>query len=126
MPVLLRGQIYWADLNPAIGHEQAGRRPVLILTESVSNADSDMAIVVPVTGARQRVGFPYAVRLRSVAKLRRSWALPRQIRAVSGERFDDLIGRVSNREMRAVARAVLRHILPPDGATVVADYPELI
>ena len=47
-----------ADLNPVRGHEQAGRRPVLILSGSLSNAGSNMAIIVPLTGSRQRLKFP--------------------------------------------------------------------
>ena len=125
MPALLPGQIRWAELDPTRGHEQAGRRPVLILTDAVSNARSNMAVILPVTGSRPGIGYPYALPIRSVAMPRRSWALPRQIRAVSDERIQGLIGRVSNDEMKAVVGALWRHILPPGSDIAVADYPGL-
>ena len=50
MARLLRGEVRWADLNPAQGHEQAGLRPVLILSHDVFNDRSGTVIAVP-TGA---------------------------------------------------------------------------
>lgn len=126
MSVLLRGQLYWADLDPVRGHEQAGRRPVLIISEAATNIDSNMAVVLPVTSSRQRIGFPYAMRLRSVAMRRPSWVLPRQIRAASGERMLGYIGRISNAEMKDVVRATLRHVLPTGDNPVISDYPDML
>ena len=126
MPLLLRGQIYLADLDPVRGHEQAGVRPVLILSGSSSNASSNMAIILPMTSARQRLKFPYAMRLRSVTMRRPSWVLPRQIRAVSDERLRDYVGRVSNAELKSIVLAVLRHILPPGSDVAIGDYPGLV
>ena len=37
MARILRGEVYWADLDPAKGHEQAGQRPVLVLSHSAAN-----------------------------------------------------------------------------------------
>ena len=125
MPLLLRGQIYVADLDPVRGHEQAGVRPVLVLSGSASNASSNMAIILPMTGSRPRVRFPYAMRIQSVAMPRPSWVLPRQIRAVSDERMQAYVGRVSNAELKRVVLAVLRHILPPANDIVIGDYPDL-
>lgn len=125
MPPLLRGQIYMADLNPVRGHEQAGVRPVLILSGSLSNASSNMAIILPMTGARQRLKFPYAMRLRSVTMRRPSWVLPRQIRAVSDERMREYVGRVSNAELKSIVLAALRHILPPGSDVAIGNYTGL-
>ena len=125
MPLLLRGQIYVADLNPVRGHEQAGVRPVLVLSGSASNASSNMAIILPMTGSRPRVRFPYAMRIQSVAMRQPSWVLPRQIRAVSDERMQAYVGRVSNAELKRVALAVLAHILPPANDITIGDFPGL-
>lgn len=55
MPAVLIGQIRWADLNPVQGHEQAGRRPVLVISSSASNARSQLAIILPITSSPRRV-----------------------------------------------------------------------
>lgn len=47
MSVLLRAQLYWVDLDPVLGHEQAGHHPVLIISEAATNADCNMAVVLP-------------------------------------------------------------------------------
>lgn len=39
MAAILRGDIRWADLNPVIGSEQGGMRPVLVLSHNVFNSD---------------------------------------------------------------------------------------
>ena len=126
MPELLRGEIYWADLDPVLGHEQAGRRPILILTEAQSNTRSHLAVALPITASRQRIGFPYAMRLRSVETRRPSWVLPRQIRAVSDERILTYMGMVSNNELKGVVMAVLAHLLPGGSDIAMGDYPGLV
>lgn len=44
MARILRGDIIWDDLNPTIGHEQAGKRPVLVLSHVVFNKRSGTVI----------------------------------------------------------------------------------
>lgn len=46
MARILRGDIYWADLDPTQGHEQAGRRPVMVLSQEVFNERSGTVIAV--------------------------------------------------------------------------------
>ncbi len=46
------------DLNPARGHEQAGLRPVLILSHEIFNERSGTVIAVAITSQPQRAGFP--------------------------------------------------------------------
>lgn len=58
MASILRGEIYWADLDPAQGYEQSGRRPVLILSEDVFNARSGTVIAVALTSQEPRAAFP--------------------------------------------------------------------
>src|SRR6188474_1852721 len=52
-----------AKLNPARGNEQAGLRPVLILSHDVFNARSGTVIAVALTSQRQRAGFPLTLEL---------------------------------------------------------------
>ena len=49
MARILRGEIRWADLNPVRGHEQAGERPVLVLSHNVFNERSGTVIAVALT-----------------------------------------------------------------------------
>jgi mRNA interferase MazF len=58
MARILRGDIYWADLDPTLGHEQAGRRPVLVLSQEVFNERSGTVIAVALTSQAQKAGFP--------------------------------------------------------------------
>jgi len=58
-----RGDIIWIDLNPQAGHEQAGRRPVLVLSPSAYNGRVKMAIMCPIT--HQIKGYPFEVKIPS-------------------------------------------------------------
>ncbi len=65
MAGILRGDIMWADLNPVIGSEQAGLRPVLILSHDVFNERSGTVIAIALTSQPQRAGFPLNLELKS-------------------------------------------------------------
>ncbi len=53
-----RGEIWTADLNPTRGHEQAGRRPVLILsTNTFNHGPADLVFVLPLTTTNRRIPF---------------------------------------------------------------------
>ena len=58
MAQILRGDIYWADLDPTKGHEQSGQRPVLILSNDIFNQRSGTVIAMALTSQPQRAGFP--------------------------------------------------------------------
>ena len=65
MARILRGEIRWADLNPVRGREQAGLRPVLILSQDVFNERSGTVIAVALTSQPQRAAFPLTLELHS-------------------------------------------------------------
>ena len=44
-----RGDVLWLDLDPQAGHEQAGRRPVLVLSRSSYNGPTGLALICPIT-----------------------------------------------------------------------------
>lgn len=52
-----RGDIVWLTLDPQQGHEQAGRRPALVLSPRIYNARTHLAIVCPITN--QSKGYPF-------------------------------------------------------------------
>jgi len=102
MARILRGEIRWADLNPTRGHEQAGLRPVLILSHDIFNERSGTVIAVAITSQPQRAGFPLTLELRTGGMPKQSWVKISQIRTLSVERIGKVIGRASPEEMAQV------------------------
>ena len=102
MARILRGDILWADLDPVRGREQAGRRPVLVLSQEVFNERSGTVIAVAVTSREPSAGFPLTLEIRSVHLPKRSWVKISQIRILSTERLGDHIGRLSPEELEMV------------------------
>ena len=99
MARILRGEVYWVDLDPAKGHEQAGQRPVLILSQDVFNDRSGVVIVIAITSQPQKAGFPLTLELKSVKLPKQSWAKMSQVRTLSQERLEKRIGCVSPEEL---------------------------
>jgi mRNA interferase MazF len=58
-----RGDIVWISLNPQAGHEQAGRRPAVVLSPASYNGRVGLALLCPVTSRAK--GYPFEVRLPS-------------------------------------------------------------
>ena len=94
MARILRGEIRWADLNPVQGREQAGLRPVLVISHDVFNERSGTVIAMALTGQPPRAGFPLTLELDSAKLPRRSWVKISQIRTLSTERIGSRIDRV--------------------------------
>lgn len=102
MARILRGDIRWADLNPVRGREQAGLRPVLILSHDIFNESSGTVIAVAITSQPQRADFPLTLELKTDDLPKRSWVKISQIRTLSVERIGKMIGRVSPEELDQV------------------------
>jgi mRNA interferase MazF len=62
-----RGDVVWITLNPQAGHEQAGRRPALVLSPSSYNGKVGLAILCPVTS--QMKGYPFEVTIPPGSRL---------------------------------------------------------
>ena len=102
MARILRGEIRWADLNPVRGHEQAGERPVLVLSHDVFNDRSGTVIAVALTSREPHAGFPLTLELTTPRLPKRSWVKISQIRTLSSERIGRRLGRASEEELAAV------------------------
>ena len=81
------------------GREQAGRRPVLVISHDVFNERSGTVIAMAVTSQPQRVGMPLALRIESVRLPKPSWVKTSQIRVLSTERLGKKLGRLSAEEL---------------------------
>jgi len=90
---ILRGDIFWANLNPSKGHEQGGLRPVLVLSHEVFNERSGTVIAVAITSHEQRAGFPLTLELSASGLPKRSWVKISQVRTLSVERLGKKLGR---------------------------------
>ena len=99
MARILRGDIRWADLNPVRGHEQAGRRPVLVLSHDVFNERSGTVIALALTSQEPRAGFPLTLESRAVGLTKRSWIKISQVRTLSVDRIGQRIARASEEEL---------------------------
>ncbi|MSM41127.1 MAG: type II toxin-antitoxin system PemK/MazF family toxin [Geobacter sp.] len=102
MARILRGEIRWADLNPTRGSEQAGLRPVLIISHDVFNARSGTVIAVAITSQPQRAGFPLTLELESSALPKQSWVKISQVRTLSVERIGRKIAEAEPEELAKV------------------------
>lgn len=112
MARILRGEIRWADLNPVRGSEQAGLRPVLILSHEVFNERSGTVIAVALTSQPQRAGFPLTLELQSKDLPKKSWVKISQIRTLAVERIGQRLGKVNPEELAQVIEG-LNEIIGP-------------
>ena len=102
MAPILRGDIRWAELNPVRGHEQAGTRPVLILSHDVFNERSGTVIAMAMTSQEPRAGFPLTLEIKAPGLTKRSWIKIAQVRTLSVERIGKKLARASEEEMARV------------------------
>ena len=99
MAGILRGDIRWADLEPTVGNEQKGQRPVVILSQDVFNERSGTVIAMALTSQEPKAEFPLTLELSSRHLPKRSWVKISQVRTLSEKRLGDKIGRASPEEM---------------------------
>lgn len=99
MARILRGDVVWADLNPVKGREQAGFRPVLVISQDVFNKLSGTVIAMALTSQPSPAGFPLTFELATKGLPKRSWVKISQIRTLSVQRLGKKIGRVTQDEL---------------------------
>ena len=110
MARILRGEIRWADLNPVRGREQAGFRPVLILSHHVFNERSGTVIAMAITSQKQRAGFPLTLELESKNLPKRSWVKISQIRTLSVDRIGKRLANAAPEELDQVVEGLVEII----------------
>jgi mRNA interferase MazF len=102
MARILRGGIHWADLNPVIGSEQGGLRPVLVLSQNVFNERSGTVIAVALTSQPQKAGYPLTLELENSKLPKKSWVKMSQIRTLSVKRILKKITTASEEEIALI------------------------
>jgi mRNA interferase MazF len=89
-------------LNPVRGREQAGQRPVLVISNEALNRHSGTVIALAITGQPQRAAFPFTHPLESLRMPKPSWVKVSQVRTLSVERLGKRIGALSAEEVEHV------------------------
>ncbi|MBO4308970.1 MAG: type II toxin-antitoxin system PemK/MazF family toxin [Clostridia bacterium] len=100
-----RGEIYYADLNPAIGSEQGGIRPVVILQNDTGNRHSPTVIVAAITSQTDKHPLPTHVSLTAPFLEKDSVVLLEQLQTIDKSRLQRYVGTFPPERMRAIERA---------------------
>jgi mRNA interferase MazF len=100
--------VFWVDLNPVKGSEQAGRRPVVVIQNDVGNEAAPTVIVAPLTTKSFTKHYPINVHVpRGIAGLKEnSTILLSQIRTLDKTRLDRKIGRLPPSYIKQVDQAI--------------------
>ena len=107
-PMIARGDLYSACLDPVVGSEQGGIRPVLVIQNDVGNRYSPTVIVLAVTGQVNKARLPthVPVEARGNGLMKDSVILAEQIRTLDKRRLRERIGTVSPEIMDKVSQAL--------------------
>ena len=104
---IMRGEIYIADLDPVVGSEQGGERPVLIIQNNLGNKHSPTVIVLAITSRfHKKRNLPTHVPIESGDLSKDSIALAEQVRTIDKSRLIHYVGRASRETMDFVDNAL--------------------
>jgi mRNA interferase MazF len=106
MARILRGDVVWANIDPVRGREQAGQRPVVVLSHDVFNERSGTVIAVVVTSRPQRASFPLTLELDAKGLSKRSWVKISHIRTLSVERIGRRLARASGEALAQIVEGL--------------------
>ena len=102
-----RGDLYYADLDPTIGSEQDGFRPVLVVQNNIGNAHSPTVVIVPLTTKTKKNNLPTHVLIPAGNGLEEdSTVLTEQIRTIDRSRLGEFIGRLDGRLQTKIDKAL--------------------
>ena len=104
--IVLRGDIYYADLNPTVGSEQGGVRPLVILQNNIGNRYSPTVIAAALTAKPKKPLPTHAAIGHACGRLKESFVLLEQIRTIDRSRLREYVGRLDTQEMRKIDEAL--------------------
>ena len=119
-----RGDIYYAELNPVVGSEQGGTRPVLIISNNIGNRHSPTVIIAAITGRTQtKAKLPTHTEVKNFEGLdRESIVLLEQIRTIDKKRLKQYMGMMSDGKLMETQTAnYFSDIYPIDCAVLSAN-----
>jgi mRNA interferase MazF len=107
MPIATRGEIWTVDFSPTVGHEQAGRRPALVISvDELNQSPAELVIVSPLTTRVKGIRSHVQVRKGEGGVKKASYIKCEDVRSVSTQRLGRRLGIVSNQTMDAVEDVV--------------------
>ena len=102
-----RGDLFYADLNPVVGSEQGGIRPVLVIQNDVGNHFSPTVVAAAITSRKAKNSLPTHILHENVPGLApTSLLLLEQLRTIDRKRLRGYIGRISKEKMLEVDAAL--------------------
>ena len=102
-----RGDLFYADLNPVVGSEQGGIRPVLVIQNDVGNHFSPTVVAAAITSRKAKNSLPTHILLENVpGRAPTSLLLLEQLRTIDRKRLRGYIGRISKEKMLEVDAAL--------------------
>ena len=102
-----RGDLFYADLNPVVGSEQGGIRPVLVIQNDVGNHFRPTVVAAAITSRKAKNSLPTHILLENVPGLApTSLLLLEQLRTIDRKRLRGYIGRISKEKMLEVDAAL--------------------
>ena len=104
--LILRGELYYADLEPVIGSEQGGERPVVVLQNNKGNRYSPTVIVAPLTTKKIKSRLPTHVTVSGNGLRSSSLVLLEQIRTIDKKRIKHYVGMITAKEMQLIENAI--------------------
>ena len=123
--IIKRGDIYYAELNPVIGSEQGGTRPVLIISNNIGNRYSPTVIIAAITSRQTKSKLPTHYDLNGISGLPAdSIVLLEQIRTIDKKRLKERLAKLDSLNMEAIAMPLLislgvqMGLIPPERSGV--------
>lgn len=104
--LIKRGDIFYADLDPVVGSEQGGIRPVLIVQNNVGNKYSPTLVVLPISTAKNHYLPTHIYIQGSKALPRNSIVLAEQIRTIDRYRLREYVGSLDKEIMDEINKAM--------------------
>jgi mRNA interferase MazF len=111
MNQVLKGEIYFADLNPTVGSEISKIRPVLIVSNNLNNQYAATVTIVPITSTTEKI-YPFETPLQmgEGGLSNASKAKANQIRTIDKRRLKERLGILTEKKLEEVERAILIHL----------------
>ncbi len=107
MKKIVKGSIFYADLNPTIGSEQSGIRPVVVIQNDIGNEHGPTTIIAPIS-TKKNIELPSHVLVKQFDTIRpNSIVMLEQIRVIDKKRLKGYVGTIKNEQLKEIDNALM-------------------